>query len=134
MEKDRSHREEGESPGRRHLEHKAKNAEIGSSGESGVGVNPKGSLESQGSENSTGGSQKKRKAVVRKESAETQYDMSCQDMKVNNKSLEELGLKLPESEGFVTAAIVAPKHGSSWNAERAWHETYFFCFLPAQVQ
>ena len=23
------------------------------------------------------------------------------------------------------AAIVAPKHRSSWNADRAWHETYF---------
>ena len=41
--------------------------------------------------------------------------------------------KLPESEGFVTAAIVTPKQRPSWNADRAWHETYFFCFLPAQV-
>ena len=41
--------------------------------------------------------------------------------------------KLPESECFVTAGIVVPKHRSSWNAERAWHETYYFCFLQALV-
>ena len=28
------------------------------------------------------------------------------------------------------AAIVAPKHRSSWNADRAWHETYFL-LLPS---
>ena len=44
--------------------------------------------------------------------------------------------KLPESDGFVTAAIVTPKHRPSRNADRAWHEAQFFCccFLQAQVQ
>ena len=41
--------------------------------------------------------------------------------------------KLPETEGFVTAAIITPKHGPLWDADRAWHEAYFFCFLSAQV-
>ena len=39
--------------------------------------------------------------------------------------------KLPETEGFVTAAIITPQHGPLRDADRAWHEAYFFCFVPA---
>ena len=43
---------------------------------------------------SVGASQKKRKAVISKESAETLDFVSCQDMEVDrNKSLEELGVR-----------------------------------------
>ena len=56
--------------------------------DSGIGVNRKSSLEDQSSMTSAGGLQKKRKAVVRKEFADTQeYESRQQDW---NKSLEEL--------------------------------------------
>ena len=48
--------------------------------------------------------------------------------------LDHYRSKLSESEGFVAAAIVTPKHGPLWKVDRAWHETCFFCFIPAQVQ
>ena len=48
--------------------------------------------------------------------------------------LDHYRSKLPESEGFITATVVTPKHRSSWNAVRAWHETFFLFFIPAQVQ
>ena len=53
-------------------------SKIGPSGESGVGVNGNGSLGDQRSMSSTGGSQNRRKTVVRKESAESQVYKSCQ--------------------------------------------------------
>ena len=53
-------------------------SKIGPSGESGVGVNGNGSLGDQRSMSSTGGSQNRRKTVVRKESTESQVYKSCQ--------------------------------------------------------
>ena len=59
----------------------------------GIDVNCKGSLGNQSSGSSAGASQKKRKAVIRKDSAETQGYVSCQDMEVyDDQSFEELGL------------------------------------------
>ena len=66
-------------------------AQIGPSGESGVGVNREGWVGDQMSMSSGGGSRKKRKAVVRKGSADTKEYGSCQqnEMEVGgNKSLE----------------------------------------------
>ena len=36
----------------------------------------------------------------------------------------------PESEGFIIAGTATPKQRPSWNAQRAWHET-FFLFLSS---
>ena len=75
------------SPGRWHLDPKCSKAEMGSSGESQVGVNRKGSLGDQSSKSSTVGWKNERKAVVRNDSAETRHSVSCQEMeKDNNKS------------------------------------------------
>ena len=38
--------------------------------------------------------------------------------------------KLPDSEGFVTATIVTPKHRSSWNAERHFERDLFLLLPP----
>ena len=68
-------------------------AEGGFSDGSRVDVNCKGTLADQSSVSSAGVSQKKkRKTVVRKESAETQDYVSCQDTEVDDdKSLEDVG-------------------------------------------
>ena len=61
---------------------------------SGVDVDGKGTWKDRSSMCSVGASQKKRKAVISKESAETLDFVSCQDMEVDrNKSLEELGVR-----------------------------------------
>ena len=58
---------------------------------SGVDVNCKCLLKNQCSSSSAEASQKKRKAVTRKEVAKTQDNMSCQDMEADNdKSLEDV--------------------------------------------
>ena len=82
------------SPGRRHLQLRALRQRSVPMAGPGFGVNRKGSLGDQSSMCSAGGLQQKRKAFVRKESAETQDDESCQqnDVEVDeHNSLEELG-------------------------------------------
>ena len=77
--------------GRRHLDSKVLTQ--GSVVLTGQGLTSTGRARwvDQGSMSSAGGSQKKRKAVVRKESAETHDYTSCQDTEVDNdKSLEEM--------------------------------------------
>ena len=67
-------------------------AGVGLSDESRVGVNRKGSSEDQSSMSSSGSPQKKGKAVIWKESAETQGYVSCQDTEVEtDKGSEEMG-------------------------------------------
>ena len=64
-------------------------ARVGPSDGSGVDVNCKGSLGDQSSVCSVGDSQKKGGVVIRKESAETQEHVSCQDTEVDDdKNLE----------------------------------------------
>ena len=73
--------------GRRHLE------EMWSAGEPGVDVDRMGSLRDQSAMSIAGDSHKKRKAAVRKESAETQEYKSCQqnDVEVHREQgMEEL--------------------------------------------
>ena len=75
-------------------------AEVSPSGEPGVGVNRKGRVERRSSMSSAGGSQKRRKSVVREESADTQEYESCQqsDMEVDrDEGMEELS--------FISSAV-----------------------------
>ena len=82
-------------------------------GELGVGVDERASFGDQSSMSSTGGWQKKRKAVVRKESAHTQEYESCQQIDMEVDRGED-----KEDMSFFPSALIE---------SAGWYEPKFMC-------
>ena len=103
------------------------NAELGHSNVPEVDVNWKGTREDQNSACSVEDSQKmKERAAMRKESAETQDDVSCQDMEVDeNKSLEEMG--------FVPSSVNEPFRVNHMCDKKRYEREFKFYQLAAIV-